>query len=81
MSCDAYEFAKFVRQYQSKNGYAPRPNSPEVGLMGADVEALERNGIIEILPLYKGGPKVAIVLTDKGLRMATTERHVPRARR
>jgi hypothetical protein len=74
VSCDAYAFAKFVRHYKARNGYAPLTTSPEVGLMDADVDALARNEIIALLPLVEGGPKIGIVLTDKGLRMATTER-------
>ena len=68
MSCDAYAIARYVAHYRAKNGYAPRP-----GLLccsADEVEALVRNGVIEICPLYEGGPPVCVVLTDKGRRMS-----------
>jgi len=64
---DAYDIARHVLRYTVKNGYAPRRGS-----LGCSTEAedlLERNGVIEFLALYKGGPKICVALTEKGRRM------------
>ena len=34
------------------------------------MDALEKNGVIELLANYVGGPRIYVHLTDKGLRMA-----------
>ena len=68
MNGDAYAVARFVRRYQQKNGYAPSPR--ECGCTDADTALLVKNGVIELLPLYEGGPAIRVALTDKGHRMA-----------
>ena len=65
---DAYDIAEHVRHYHAKNAYAPRRS--ELETMGADVDALEKNGVIELLANRVGGPRIYVRLTDKGLRMA-----------
>jgi hypothetical protein len=35
------------------------------------IRQLTVNGVVDVLPLYDEGPPVGVVLTDKGLRMAT----------
>jgi hypothetical protein len=67
---DAYDVCRYVQHYWRKNGYGP----DTTGLEPFFVEQLVQNGIIEVLPLYEGGPPVAMVLTEKGTRMANTER-------
>lgn len=69
---DPYAICRHVRHYHAKNGYAPR--LPELGCSVEEAAALIRNGIIEVLPLYEGGPAVGVVLTDKGFRMAQERR-------
>jgi hypothetical protein len=69
---DPYAICRYIAHYHAKNGYALR-----VGCLGCVMEYEEKmvaNGIIERLPLYEGGPPVAVVLTDKGLRMASAQR-------
>jgi hypothetical protein len=70
---DAYAVARYVRHYRAKNGYSPRVGElPDSG--PADIELLVKNGIIELLPLYEGGSPIGVMLTVKGLRMATETR-------
>ena len=65
---DAYDVCRTVRRYTQKNGYAPTRS--ELGCTEEDVELLAKNGVLELLPLYEGGPLVKARLTSKGLRMA-----------
>jgi hypothetical protein len=65
---DARAICRYVRHYQAKNGFAPR--AAQLGCEAAFLDKLVANGVLEILPLYDGGPPIAIVLTDKGRRMA-----------
>ena len=71
MSDDAYETCRFVQRYFAKNGYLPARS-----MLGSDeyVDALVRNGVIELLPLYESGPLIKAALTDKGRRMASERR-------
>jgi len=70
---DAYAVTRYVRHYRAKNGYSPRPAElPDCG--PGDIEALVKNDIIVVLSLHEGGPLVCVMLTDKGLRMATETR-------
>lgn len=72
MAVDAYEAARYVRHYQAKNGYAPRRGM--IGATEEEEDLLVKNGIIEIRPIAEGCKPVAIVLTEKGRRMATEQR-------
>ncbi len=65
---DPYEVCRRVKRYHEKNGYAPKRS--ELGCDDAYVDALVKNGVIELRDLYDGGPKICVVLTDKGMRMA-----------
>lgn len=65
---DAYEVCRYVRHYRSKNGCAPRIGELTVPREFADL--LVTNGVVEVRPLFEGGPPVAVVLTEKGERMA-----------
>ena len=72
MTDDAYEICRYVKRYHEKNGYAPAP-----GMLDCDadfVALLVKNGIIEVHALYDQGAPAMVFLTDKGMRMATTER-------
>lgn len=69
---DAYAIARYVRHYHAKNGYAPKANQLTCSL--EEVAALERNGVIEMCPLFDGGPRILVCLTDKGMRMAINGR-------
>lgn len=65
---DAYEICRHVKRYHEKNAYAPKRS--ELGAPDDFVDLLVKNGVIEILPITPNGPPVAVVLTDKGQRMA-----------
>jgi hypothetical protein len=65
---EPYVTCRYVRHYHAKNGYAPRVSELPCGEEYA--RQLQANGIIDVLPLYDGGPPVGVVLTEKGLRMA-----------
>jgi hypothetical protein len=70
---DAYAVARYVRHYGAKNGYAPRvADLPDC--TAEDVGLLVKNGIVTVETIYDGGPPVAVVLTDKGRRMADERR-------
>ena len=69
---DPYEVCRYIRHYRQKNGYAPRRG--ECGCSEAFIDQLVENGIVEVLPLYEGGPPVGVVLTEKGARMAEGRR-------
>jgi hypothetical protein len=75
---DPYAVARHVHHYARKNGYAPRMG--ELGVPEHYVRALARNGVLELRPLYEGGPALGVVLTDKGLRMASEPRPLRRGR-
>jgi hypothetical protein len=64
----AYAICRYVRHYHAKNGYAPK--RAELGCEAEFVDKLVANGVLRLLPLYEGGPPIAVVLTDKGSRMA-----------
>jgi hypothetical protein len=72
MTDDAYAVCRHIQHYYSKNGYAPAPEMLHCSI--AFLGQLITNGVVEMLPLYESGPLVKVVLTDKGLRMANTER-------
>lgn len=72
MTDDAYEVCRYVQHYTRKNVYAPKRT--QIGCSEAFLDQLVANGVIEVLPLYKGGPAICVVLTEKGRRMAATER-------
>lgn len=74
---DAYEVCRYVRHYRAKNGYAP--SREELGCAPDFIDQLVANGIVELCPLYAGGPPVKVVLTEKGYRMAAAERKGGRA--
>jgi hypothetical protein len=69
---DPYALCRHVRHYHEKNGFAPLRS--ELGCSEEEAEALIRNGILQVLPLYEGGPPIVVVLTDKGYRMAQEKR-------
>jgi len=74
-SPDPYEICRRIRHYQQKNAYAPKRVELNSWCGSAEfVDQLVKNEIIEILPLSEHGPPVAVVLTEKGYRMATVER-------
>jgi hypothetical protein len=88
MSHDPYSVCRYVRHYQSKNGYAPRIQQ----LVGADVEyacELAKNGIIELWPPAGGKQQddetptsfYLVTLTEKGFRMSQEQRHARGGRR
>jgi hypothetical protein len=72
LSQDAYSIARYVRHYHAKNGFAP--TRCHVGISAEEEAALVKNGIIELAANYPDGPKIYIVLTDKGRRMAEGRR-------
>ena len=72
MTDDAYAVCRYIRHYHQKNGYAPTPEMCHCSI--AFIGQLVRNGVVEVRPLYEGGPLVKVVLTEKGQRMANTER-------
>lgn len=75
MTPDSYEICRHIRRYHQKNGYAPKRSEVDHWCGGAEfVEQLIKNEIIEVLPISEHGPPVAVVLTEKGFRMATVER-------
>ena len=70
---DVYEVCRYIRHYQQKNCFAPRVGM----LLGATreyVDLLVKNGIVQVLPLHENGPPIAVVLTEKGHRMAEGRR-------
>jgi hypothetical protein len=69
---DAYAVCKYIRHYTSKNGYLPRRGM--VDCTKEEEDLLVKNGVIQILPLYEGGPPIAVALTEKGERMASGQR-------
>jgi len=74
----ARELCKYVRHYAAKNGFAIR-----IGMLGRTLDEerlLESHGYVEILPLYEGGPKVGIVLTNKGFALTEEAVRVRRKR-
>ena len=73
---EPYVTCRFVRDYQRKNDYAPRVSELPCGEEYA--KQLQANGVIEVLPLYEGGPPVGVVLTEKGRRMAEATQLRPR---
>jgi len=72
MTNDAYEVCRHIRHYTQKNDYAPARTM--CGCSEGFLDQLVTNGVVEVLPLYEGGPPVKVVLTEKGFRMATSER-------
>jgi len=77
---DAYEACAYVKHYVEKNGYALKVDmldcTPE------EVDKLVANGILELRPLFEGGPAICVCLTEKGLRMAAdASEHWHRTRR
>jgi hypothetical protein len=72
---DPYEICRHIRHYYQKNNYAPKRDEVEHWCGGAEFfEQLVKNDVVEVLPIAEGGPPVAVVLTEKGFRMATVER-------
>jgi sulfur relay (sulfurtransferase) DsrC/TusE family protein len=65
---DAYEVCAFVRHYYRKNGYLPTVEM--LGVTREYLDQLVENGIVNIIPLYEGGPPTKVVLTEKGATMA-----------
>lgn len=75
MTSDPYELCRHIRRYHQKNSYAPKRDEVEHWCGGAEFfEQLVKNGVIEVLPIAEHGEPVAVVLTEKGFRMATLER-------
>lgn len=68
---EVYALCRYVRHYHAKNGYAPR--RADLACSQEVFDALVANGVLEVLPLYEGGPPIAIVLTEKGERLADTQ--------
>jgi hypothetical protein len=72
---DPYDICRQIRHYHQKNCYAPKRYEVESWCGGAEFfEKLIANEIVEVLPIAEHGPPVAVVLTEKGYRMATVER-------
>ena len=69
---DPYAVCKYVKHYTQKNGYSPKRG--DVGCTEDELDALVKNGVLEICPLYEGGPLINVVLTDKGARMSEGRR-------
>ena len=69
---DAYSICRYIQRYHWKNGYAP--GLPLPGCDAAYVDKLVKNGVVQVLPLYQGGPPIRVVLTEKGRRMAARSR-------
>lgn len=70
---DAYDVCRHLKRYAEKNGYTMRLCPPELGLLGATrtyLDTLVKNGVVSIVPIIQGGEPVAVLLTDKGRRMA-----------
>lgn len=72
MSEDAYSICRYVQHYARKNGSAPLRDT--LGCSSEFVDLLEKNGVVQLFALYLGGPKLYVVLTDKGVRMAESRR-------
>lgn len=72
---DTYEICRQLNRYRQKNGYSMRIFSPELALLGVTrefLDALVKNDVVMVLPLYLGGAPVVVALTEKGRRMATS---------
>jgi hypothetical protein len=72
---DPYDICRQIRRYHQKNCYAPKRS--EVECWCGDVEFFEqliKNEVIEVLPIAEHGEPVAVVLTEKGFRMACVNR-------
>ena len=69
---DAYDVCAFVQRYYRKNGYLPATSLllSQTGIDQAYLDQLVANGIVNIIPLYEGGPSTKVVLTEKGASMA-----------
>lgn len=66
MTDDAYEVCRYVRHYHAKNGYAP---TRKMCMCSSEfIDQLVANDVVKL-------DAEEVFLTDKGLRMATTERH------
>jgi hypothetical protein len=63
------ELCRYVRHYHAKNGYAPDRGT--LGCTPVELSELEARRLVEVYPLYEGGPRIKIVLTDKGLKLAS----------
>ena len=74
MTADAYEICRRIQRYVQKNGYSPKRDELEHWCAPAFLELLVLNEVVELVPLYDGGPLVCVVLTPKGARMAARER-------
>jgi len=72
MTTDAYAVCRYIRHYHEKNDYAPARTM--CGCSEEFLDQLVTNGVVEVLPLYEGGPPVKVVLTEKGARMADKRR-------
>ena len=76
MAADAYEICRHIRHYHQKNSYAPKRAEVEHWCGSAEFfEQLIANDVVEVLPIAEHGAPVAVVLTEKGYRMATVERN------
>jgi hypothetical protein len=69
---DAYKVCRYVQHYYAKNGYLP--GRGECGCSAEFMDQLIVNGVVELIPLYEGGPLVKVILTEKGSRMADQRR-------
>jgi hypothetical protein len=71
---DAYEICRHIKRYQQKNCYAPLRAMVVHWCSEEFLGQLVANDIVKVLPLAEHGPSVAVVLTEKGSRMADAER-------
>lgn len=72
---DAYDICRQIRRYHQKNSYAPKRVEVEHWCGDAEFfEQLIKNEVVEVMPIAEHGEPVAVVLTEKGFRMATVER-------
>lgn len=72
MNEDAYAVCRYVLHYHEKNGYVATRDT--LGISREYLDLLVKNGVVEFLPSYEGGPPVKVVLTAKGRRMAEERR-------
>jgi hypothetical protein len=72
---DLYDICRQIRHYHQKNSYAPKRVEVEHWCGSTEFfEQLIKNEVIEVLPIAEHGEPVAVVLTEKGFRMAMVER-------
>lgn len=69
---DAYEVCAYLKHYIEKNGYALK-RADLLDCTDEEVDKMVANGILELRPLFDGGPLICVCLTEKGRRMAVEQ--------